>query len=149
MLSWRAPEHQHTERGHDWYWALGIIAASTATTSILFNNFLFALLIVAAATTLGLVAHRRPEEVDFELGDRGLAIGEEFYPYSTMYSFWVGGGERPTLLIDTPHFMTPDLVIPIQDLEPDLVREVLLEQGVPEIPLRESFYYRLLEFLGF
>ena len=150
ILSWRAPEHQHTERGTDWYWALGIIALSSAITAIIFSNLLFALLIVIAAGTLGIVAHHKPEEVDFELSNRGLSIGaDEFYPYDHMFAFWVGGGEKPTLLIDTPRFMTPDLVIPIEDVDPDIVREILLEQGVPEVPLRESLYYKIMEFLGF
>jgi hypothetical protein len=149
ILSWRAPEHQHIERGSDWYWALGIIAVSTALTSILFKNILFALVIVVGAGTLGMIAARKPHEVDFTLDEHGLVIGDEFYPYDHMYAFWISGDEYPTLLIDTPRFMTPDLVIPLQDVSPEEVRGMLLAHNVTEKPLRESFFYNVLEFLGF
>ena len=149
-LTWRAPEHQHVERGKDWYWALGIVAVSSALTAILFSNFLFALLIVVAAGTLGMIASHKPQEVDFELSQRGLVIGDEFYPYDHMHAFWVGDDNgKPTLFIDTPRFMTPDLVIPIEDVDPAHIHAMLADNGVPETPLQESIYYKILEFLGF
>ncbi len=149
-LSWRAQEHHHIERGSDWYWALGIIAVSTAATAVLFSNFLFALLIVVAAPTLGMVVGRKPPEVDFELSEQGLVIDDEFYAYNHMFAFWIeNDGEKATLLIDTPRFMTPDLVIPLEDVDPQVVREILIEMEVPEKPLRESIYHKVLELFGF
>lgn len=147
VLTWRAPEHQHAERGSDWYIALGIIAISIALTSILFNNFLFALLIVLAAITLGMLASRTPPVVDFFLTERGLMVDETLYVYEEMFAFWVTDGDQPTLLIDTPRFMTPDLVIPLTDVDPESVR-VFLSERVPEIPMRESIFYKIMELMG-
>jgi hypothetical protein len=146
-ITWRAEEHRHLERGSDWYWALGIIAVSLALTAILFNNILFALIIVLAATTFGMLASRPPEVVDFVLGERGLMVGDTLFTYDEMFAFWVEDGEEPTLLIDTPRFMVPDLVLPLNDADPDEVR-AFLQERVPEVELHESFVYKLMEFFG-
>ncbi|MBI4068112.1 hypothetical protein HY413_01730 [Candidatus Kaiserbacteria bacterium] len=147
-ISWRATEHQHIERGNDWYWALGVIAVSSAVTAILFNNILFALLIVIAAATLGMIAARPPSIADFVLGERGLLINDALYPYEEMFAFWVTEDEQPILLIDTPRIMTPDLVIPLHDVDAASVR-TFLQARVHEVPLREPFLYRVMEFFGF
>ena len=146
-LTWTAEEHQHLERGSDWYWALGIIAVSSAATAVLFNNILFALLIIIAAGMLGALASRPPALADFTLGERGLLVNDTLYPYEEMFAFWVSDNENPTLLIDTPRWMTPDLVIPLSDADPEAVRE-FLRPRVPEIELHESFVYNMMEFFG-
>src|SRR3989344_4172426 len=61
VLRWSAYEHEHVERGSDWYWALGIVAVSAALTSILFDDFLFAVLILLAAVVLVLLSRTPPE----------------------------------------------------------------------------------------
>lgn len=148
-IRWRAYEHDHTERGADWYWALGITAAATAITSILFGNVLFALLIIAAATALGLLARREPPVVDFELSDDGIQVGSILHPYENIISFWVDDvtDTTPTLLVDTIAFMAPNLVIPLADTDPNLVRTYLRER-VPEVPMQEPLAHKILEFFG-
>ncbi len=147
-LSWRASEHQHIERGGDWYWALGIVALSCALTAVLFGNVLFAVVIVVAAATFGIIASQPPRVLDFALTEDGLSIGDEFYPYTDMRAFWIEDTDEPLLLIDTPRFMTPDLAVPLNHEQAPAVHAILAER-VPEVPLRESAIFILLETLGF
>lgn len=148
-LQWEAYEHEHIERGSDWYWALGIIAACAAVTSILFSNFLFALLIVVAALTIGLIASRPPELHEFEINDKGVRIGKNMHPYVSIISFWVDDElEEPLLLVDTTKFMTPNLVIPVGDMDPEIIRE-RLRAHTEEVPMKEPIAHKILEFFGF
>ena len=147
-LSWRAEEHQHIVRGSDWYWALGIVAASCALTAILFGNVLFAIVIVVAAATFGIIASQPPRVSDFALTKDGLSIDDEFYPYTDMRAFWIEDTDEPLLLIDTPRFMTPDLAVPLNSEQAPAVHAILAER-VPEVLLRESAIFILLETLGF
>lgn len=144
-----AYEHDHVERGSDWFWALGITASATAVTSILFGNVLFAILIIAAAVTLGLLARQAPPVVQFELSDDGVRVGETLHAYEEIIAFWVDDttDTTPTLLIDTTKFMSPNLVIPIKDADPSLVRAFLSER-VPEVPMQEPMAHKILEFFG-
>lgn len=147
LITWRAREHQHIEREGDWYWALGIISVSCALTSILFGNFLFALLVVVAAVTFGIVASRPPVVVSCALSEKGLVVDDNFYPYEEMHAFWIEEGDPPLLLIDTPRFMTPDLVVPLEGVDSNVVHAIFLEY-VLEKPLRESPLYIIFETIG-
>lgn len=148
-LRWMAYEHEHIERGSDWFWALGIIAVSAALTSILFSNILFAILIVVAAVTIGLIAQHPREMHEFEISEKGIRTGVTTHPYVNIISFWVDeDGEEPLLLIDTTAFMAPNLIIPLDDIDPETVRDYLREH-VEEVPMKEPLAHKILEFFGF
>ena len=149
ILRWSAYEHEHIERSVDWFWALGIVAVSVALTSILFSNILFAILIVVAAYTIGILARTPPELVEFELSDRGIRVGKTLHRYDEIISFWVEDelGVNPLLLVDTTKFMSPNLIIPIEGIDPHEVR-VFLQERVEEVPMKEPVSHKILEFLG-
>lgn len=148
-LRWSAYEHAHVERSADWFWALGIVAVCGALVSILFHDTLFALLILVAATTLALLARTPPLLVEFELSERGIKVGDTMHRYEEVISFWVEdhGVERPLLLVDTTKFMAPNLIIPIEHIDPHIVREYLRKR-TDEVPMREPVAHKILEFFG-
>ena len=137
MFRWQAHEHEHMERGSDWFFALGIAAVCLAATAILFHNVLFALLIMLAGATIGLYARVPPPLTMFEISARGIRVGDTLHRFDDVLSFWVEeeGVEGPTLLVDTTAFLSPDLIIPL-GADPDAVREFLAERCV-EIPMKE------------
>lgn len=148
-LRWSAYEHEHIERGSDWFWALGIIAVSAALTSILFSNILFAILILMAALTIGIIAHHPPQLHEFEIGEKGIWVGPTLYPFENIISFWVEEEQgEPTLLVDTVAFMTPNLIIPLGDTDPKAVRNFLRDR-IEEIPMQEPLAHKILEVFGF
>ena len=128
-IMWTAPEHTHSHKGTDWFWALGIIAISGAIVALLFKNFLFAILIVVGSFTMSLLAAKPPRTLEFELSPRGILIDGSLYPYQMLLAFWIENkkGEHPLLLIDSSRFLTPHLLIPLEDVDADVVREYLLE----------------------
>ena len=148
-IRWRAYEHEHVERGSDWYWALGIFAACTAVISILLGNFFFGLVIIIAAATLALLAKSPPPLVQFELSDRGIRVGETMHRYEEIISFWVEDHDAapPVLLVDTVKWLSPNLVIPLTDVDPGQVRAFLTERA-EEVPMKEPVWHKVLEFFG-
>jgi hypothetical protein len=149
LLSWQCYEHAHTERGSDWYWALGIIAVSGALTSILFSNILFALIIILAACILGLIASQPPELTTIGIYERGLRVGDMLHRWEDVISFWVEEEhEEPRLLVDTTKVLSPNLIIPLTDVNPEDVR-TLMQQFAEEKFLQEPLSHKLIELLGF
>lgn len=148
-IRWRAYEHEHVERTSDWYWALGIFAVCTALISAIFGNFLFAILILVAAATLGVLAQSPPPLVNFELSDRGIRIGETMHRYEEIISFWVEDhdADPPILLVDTIKWLSPNFVIPLADMDPKLIRAYLTER-CEEVPMKEPIWHKVLEFFG-
>lgn len=150
QVSWNAPEHTHTDKGNDWFWALGIIAVSGAVVALLFKNFLFALLIVIGAFTMALLAARPPRTLQFTLTERGILIDDALYPYQMLVAFWIQEhqDDHPLLIVDSRRFLTPHLLIPLDDVDPEEIREYLLEH-LKEEELSEPFGQRFAEFFGF
>jgi hypothetical protein len=149
-ISWSAYEHEHIHRGSDWYWALGIVALSIAVTSILFHDFLFGVLVIIAAITIALHSREAPEITTFEISDRGIRINGTLHRYSEIISFWVEDehhGRRPLLLVDTIKFLSPNLIIPIEHIDPHEIRAYLKER-IEETHMKEPIAHKILEFLG-
>ena len=149
VLRWSAYEHEHIERGGNWFWALAIVAVCASLTSILLSNVLFAILILIAAFTIALMARTRPELVEFEVSDRGIRTGGVLHRYDDIISFWVEDEHDapPLLLVDTTKIFSPNLIIPIEHIEPALVRAYLLER-VNEVPMKEPLSHKILAFFG-
>lgn len=150
VLRWSAYEHEFVERGVDWFWALGIIAVCGAALSVLFQDFLFAILILVAAVAFALLANTPPELATFELSDRGIRINGVLHRFDEIISFWVEDEHhkgRPLLLIDTVKFMSPNFIIPIEGIDPHLVR-MFLKKRAKEMPMKEPFPHRIVEFFG-
>lgn len=149
-IAWEAYEHEHIERGSDWYWALGVIVVCAALTSLLFGNALFALLILAAGSAIAVMAHVPPELHSFEITDKGIQAGDTLHRYEEIISFWVEeeSKDQPLLLIDTTKFLAPNLIVPLDGLDPERVREALRSKA-KEVPMKEPLAHKILEFFGF
>jgi|SRR3989338_10161892 len=148
-IRWSAYEHEHIERSVDWFWALGIVAVSAALISIIFSNVLFAILIILAAFTIGLLARTPPEIIEFEISHKGIRVGGTLHRYNEIISFWVEDEHDapPMLLVDTTKFMSPNLIIPIENIDPHLVRSYLLPHA-KEVHMKEPVSHKILEFFG-
>lgn len=149
-LRWQAYEHEHFERSADWYWALGIAAVCLAIIAILFHDTLFGLLIVIAAATMALHTREAPPLSHFELSDRGIRVDDTLHRWDDVISFWVeeDNDAAPTLLVDTTKFLSPNLIIPLNDVDPAAVRELMLARST-EVPMREPLAHKIFETLGF
>jgi hypothetical protein len=151
-ISWTAHEHVHREKTKDWYWSLGILVVTASVLSIIFGNYIFAILILIIGVSLSVVGHREPALVDFELNKMGLKIGKKLYPYATLESFWVENNEEygihSELLIKSRKTIMPLIVISLDGVDPSDVRDFLLYHLL-EKEMSEPFSQFLLEYLGF
>jgi len=125
LFEWEGQEYEHSPKSADWYWALGILAIASVIASILFNNYLFAVLIVISTITIALYGAKHPPTHRFRIVEHGLAIGDELYPFEKMISFSVLEdieGELPPLLsIKNESWLSPHLMIPLQGVDADAV----------------------------
>ena len=147
---WEAPEHHHIEKSSDWYWALGILTIAAAVTALFLGNLLFGMLILIGGGVLSVAAAREPQDIMYAVTARGVRVGNELFPYSTLESFYIDEDNPlgPQLLIKSKRKFMPLIVIPLPD---DAVDEVddLIGERLPEEELEEPFLNKLLEFLGF
>ena len=148
-IVWQAFEHDHGERSADWYWTVGAISISIVVLTAYFGNYLLAVVVALAAFASILHAQRGPDLIRYELGPRGVVVGDMLYPYANLASFWIDHvAYRPRIVIKPKKPLAPLLVLPLADLNESEVRD-MLEQQLPEVEFTESMAKKLLERIGF
>jgi len=149
LISWNAPEHFYVEKRPDWYWAVGIVTLAIATVCFIFGNIIPGIFVLVAATALVLHASRPPRTVYYEINDRGIVVDELLYPFLSLESFWVPHDELPPkLIVKSRKTFMPLIVIYIDEVDPEHVREVMLTY-IAETEHHESVLKHILERLGF
>ena len=154
-LSWSALEYEEKERSQDWFWALGIIVATSSIASIIFGNYFFAALLVLSGILLGFFAVKKPDTVTYELNTKGLKIRNRLYLYENIKSFWVQldtSGEtnlKPLLFIHSERAFMPIISIPIDEIIAVKIHSILLERNIAEVEMKEHLSEKIMEILGF
>lgn len=149
-IRWQAYEYEEREKSSDWFWALGIIALASAVASIIFENLLFALLILIGAFTLALFAARKPRLVNFAIERRGIRIDSTLYPYSTLEAFWISHNDEEdehTLIIRANRLFMPHIVVPINHELVEPIHETL-SQVLDEEEMQEPISEKILDYFG-
>jgi hypothetical protein len=151
-LSWEALEYEHKEKGRDWYWAIGIITFSTAVIAAMLGNYVFSLVLIVSGFALGVASSRKPKIVSFELKKTGISIEGKFMPYGSIKSFWVENNIHhdgiSKLIFKPRHGNAHLIVIPIEDVHPEDVRDYLIDMLLEE-ELSEPFLQKVAEYFGF
>ncbi|OGI90427.1 hypothetical protein A2911_01670 [Candidatus Nomurabacteria bacterium RIFCSPLOWO2_01_FULL_40_15] len=155
-LEWTALEYEDKERSKDWFWALGVIIVTAGATSIIFGNYFFAILIVLGGTLLGFFATKKPNEVLYELNEKGLRVGTRLFPYENIKSFWVETESPenktevvPTLFIKSERFFMPIISIPLKHNMVAEIHDVFIFNNIPEEEMREHISDHIMRSLGF
>ena len=148
-LKWNTLEYLYKEKTADWYWIVAIVTISIALIAIILNNLIFAILVIVSSFTMSLFASKRPEIATVEINNSGITVGNTKYPYINLYSFWVETREiHPKIVLKSKKIFMPFIVILIDEVEPEQVREALLKY-LPEEENVEPFLEKLLLYFGF
>jgi hypothetical protein len=89
-VTWTASEYIEHQRGVSWYTLLALATLGLAAAVYFLTKDYFATgTIVALGVIVGAFVGRKPRQVQFELSESGLRIGEKSYSYNLFKSFAV------------------------------------------------------------
>ncbi len=149
LIEWQTLEYHHRERTKDWYWGVAIISITIAVLAVILKQPLFALFIIVATGTLLIKATQTPKTLTFSINDRGIVIDDTLYPFLNIESFCVISDEYdPKILVKSTKTLMPLIAIPIDEVDPEAVREILLKY-IAEEEHNEPLGVKILERLGF
>lgn len=149
LISWNAPEHLQNEKSNDWYWVVGIITLALIAVCIIFGQFITALFFLVAVSVLVLHASYPPRIIHYEINDRGIVADDKLFPFLSVDSFWIPHDIwPPRILVKSRKILMPLMVIFIDQVDPEEVREILLHY-IAEKEHREPLFKLLLERWGF
>lgn len=149
LLEWSTLEYHHTHKTPDWYWAVGIIAATGASLAFIFGNPVFAIFIILSAITLCIHVSKVPSEIQCAITNKGIVIHDTLFPYTSLDSFWVEtlNTSIPKLILKSKKLLLPLVIVYIDEVDPEDVRKALLGYLKEEMH-EEPFNQRIIEYLG-
>ena len=144
-ITWETLEYEYKKRGVDWYWAVATIALVLVVISIVMKNYFFAVLVVVATFSIYMFAVRHPMRIRVSIERDGVRIGNEFHPFGTLRAFWIESKNgREKLLLESSKTFSPLLVVTIEGVPGEIIREALAER-IPETEIHEPFIHALMQ----
>jgi len=149
-IEWQAPEYTHYEKNQNWFWITGVIAGILVLLSIIFKNFLFAIIILLGAFTAMMYGARPPELIPFALNSKGLRIKDRLYLYQDLKSFWVSDEyNHRKIIIESSRLILPHIIVPLPDNVTDAEARDFLLQYLEEVRHEESLIDLIADYFGY
>jgi len=111
-ISWTASEFIDHTKNISWYIALAVITAGLAIAAFFIGDIVASSMIVIAAVLFGIIANRKPRELNYIISNRGINVGNKHFTHSAFKSFTLvrDGGFQSIWLIPSKRF-DPGLTI--------------------------------------
>ena len=126
LLSWDAPDFVHHERDVKWYILASIGFLGLLSYSVYIKDWFF--IIIMVVVLVGIVAYLKttPQIKHYSLSRTGLHIGEMFYPYDILHSFWIvyNNHSQVVNIIQNKKYV-PAITIRLEEQDPLVVRKIL------------------------
>lgn len=144
VLQWQASEYINREKNTTWFVGLVVVAVALAVVAIfLMKDFTFALLIVVMAVALAVIARRPSREIQYQLSEAQLRVGEKTFPLGNFRAFGVVQEGaiysvsltpvkrfRPSVNVYFPQELGEQIVdilgsvLPMEDMKPDMIDKI-------------------------
>ena len=89
VFSWNIDEYQKHDRSRRWYIVAVLIGGLLLVYSLISGNYLFTLIVVLYGIILFLQDTQQPMEVFFAITEAGVVVGEKYYPFKEITSYWI------------------------------------------------------------
>jgi len=128
LVSWEMWDYPPHERSRNWYIISSIIGGALLIFSVVTSNYLFAIIILMTGVILLMKGLQHPKRIEVHITDMGIVVDNTYYDYKDVKEFALVY-EPPlvkTLYIDFNSILKPMISIPLEDTDPNAVRETLL-----------------------
>ncbi|OGE81070.1 MAG: hypothetical protein A2826_00715 [Candidatus Doudnabacteria bacterium RIFCSPHIGHO2_01_FULL_43_23] len=151
QISWEASEFAHYEKSGRWYIILLVVGILILAYALWREDYLmFATLLILLVATY-IFAKKKPKQIQVKLSSKGISLNESEYPYSMIKTFWIhyNPPEIKTLNFETSQLLNKEIVVQIEDANPNEIREFLTEYIPEDFEREESYPDKLLRRIKF
>lgn len=147
VFSWRAETPAPPQKTAPWYWTVGILGVGGATSALISENILFAILILICAFTIMLAGSRSARTQTYGISERGVHVGSELVSFSSIEHFSLEETEPRTLILETNKILGP-VSIPLGNADFRRIRSELKNRGIEETEPVPSLSDALARLIG-
>ncbi len=128
LVSWESWEYPPVERSRRWYVIASVLGIALLLYALLSANFVFAVIILMFAVIQLMKDLRKPARMAIHITTGGIVYGNDFYPYHSIrdFSLIYYPPDVKTLYVALNGIMSPTLTVPLEDVDPNEVRQNLL-----------------------
>jgi hypothetical protein len=138
LLAWEAAEYVHYEKSRTWYLVAGVITILLIAFWIFSEDYIPAVAVALLAGVVYLYSHELPSIQQIVVNRLGIAVGDKFYPFVSVKSFWMIIDQNVRQLnIETTGKLGQTVTIQLGSVDPILVRKTLAVE-IPEASGREE-----------
>ncbi|MFZ2153650.1 MAG: hypothetical protein WAV16_00245 [Candidatus Moraniibacteriota bacterium] len=133
LLHWQGPEYEHYPKEKRWYSIAALILSVIIIYALVKNSPIMAITFILIGVVGYTQLEKSPRVLDFKITTDGVMAGKDLYEFENIKSFWIFY-EPPHTKILSLHcdaMLTPFIHIPVHQIDPVKLREILLE-FVPE-----------------
>jgi hypothetical protein len=140
QVAWEAWEYEPHERSLVWFIIAGIIGAVLLVYAISTANYLFAIIVLMMGVIMLIDGLRHPDRIDVHITDQGLVFGDQFYNFNMIKDFSIiyEPPDVKLLYVDFNNVWQPFLVVPLENVDPNVVRDNLLPYAFENLSREEE-----------
>lgn len=126
LLEWEAPSRPYKKRHASYYRTVAIIVVLVILVALFMREFILIGVILSFSFVIYVLGFVPPEDVRYKISTQGITIGDHFYFWGDLESFWFSQKDGFNLLNVLTHLRFPGLlIIMLDDQSPDEVRDIL------------------------
>jgi len=128
LLEWEVDEYPAHQRSVSWYVIAAVLGVGLIIYAVATANFLFAVIILMIGVITLLSTFTPPERVLVTITNTGIVISDIYYDFEAIKDFSIAY-QPPTvknLYLEFHSAWHPLLMVPLEDEDPNQIRELLL-----------------------
>ncbi len=128
ILDWQVDEYTAHERSRTWYIVASVVGVALIVYSIATANFLFAVIILMVGVITLLSTFKSPDRITVMITTSGVIVGDLYYDYQSIRDFSIvfEPPDVSILYLDFHSSLHPLLAVPMQDMDPNFIRDALI-----------------------
>lgn len=144
LYTWQGHERTWLAHGSSWYMAGGVIAIILLVYALLTQAWTMAILVSLMAGVVYLYSQEQAPIVDVVISNHGIYVGEDFYPFEIVKSFWFSFDKHDAfLMLSLVNSAKSRVSISITPDERAVIQTVLADYLVADDFHRETFWERI------
>lgn len=111
LLSWTAPSRPFRQKDRSYYTTIAIIVVLLILISLLMREFILVGVLLAISFVAYVLGFIPPEDVEYKISTQGVTVGDHFYFWNHLDSFWFGEKENQTILYILTRYNFPSQLL--------------------------------------
>ncbi|OGE26608.1 hypothetical protein A3H85_02360 [Candidatus Daviesbacteria bacterium RIFCSPLOWO2_02_FULL_40_8] len=111
LLSWRAPSRPFRSKDKTYYTTIAIIVVLLILIALLIQEFILVGVLLAIAFVAYVLGFVSPDEIEYRVSTQGITIGDHFYFWDWLDSFWFSEKDGARVLNVLTHLRLPGMLL--------------------------------------